>query len=134
MEAFHNVFHVTKIRKCITDQDIIIPEILADMGTNLTFETRPVRIVDRMEKATRKKTIQMIKVISDYNGQKETTWETEARMKADYPQWFVQFATEEILGLDSRRIHRKWGRVIASSILDRIVGMGHGSGKHTSRL
>ena len=54
-------------------------------------------------------------------------------MKADYPEWFVQFATEKTLGLDSRRIHRKWGRLVASLILDRIFGMGHGSGKHTSR-
>ncbi|XP_048628912.1 uncharacterized protein LOC125599938 [Brassica napus] len=32
------------------DQDIVIPEIPSDLGTNLTLETRPVRIVDRMEK------------------------------------------------------------------------------------
>ena len=71
MEAFHNVFYVTQIRKILTDQDIIIPEIPADLGKNLTLETVPVRIVDRMEKATRKKTIQMIKIIWDYNGQRE---------------------------------------------------------------
>ena len=53
MEAFHNVFHVTQIRKILTDQDIIIPKIPADLGTNLTLGTVPVRIVDRMEKASR---------------------------------------------------------------------------------
>jgi len=68
MEAFHNVFHVSQLRKCLTDQDVLIPEIPSDLGTNLTFETRPVRIVDRMEKAMRKKTIQMVKVIWDCNG------------------------------------------------------------------
>ena len=95
MEAFHNVFHVSQLRKCLTDQDVLIPEIPSDLGTNLTFEIRPVRIVDTMEKAMRKKTIQMVKVIWDCNGREETTWETEARMKAEFPNWFDQFVLGE---------------------------------------
>ena len=74
MEAFHNVFHVSQLRKCLADQDVLIPEIPSDLGTNLSLETRPVRIVDRMEKSMRKKTIQMVKVIWDYNDREETTW------------------------------------------------------------
>ena len=102
MEAFHNVFHISQLRKCLTDQDILIPEIPSDLGTNLTLETRPVRIVDRMEKAMRKKTIQMVKVIWDCNGREETTWETEARMKAEFPKWCDQFVLDETHDLDSR--------------------------------
>ena len=63
MDAFHNVFHVSQLRKCLTDQDIVLSEIPADLGKNQTLETRPVRILDQTEKATRKKTIPMIKVI-----------------------------------------------------------------------
>ena len=102
MEAFHNVFHISQLRKCLTDQDVLIPEIPSDLGTNLTLETRPVRIVDRMEKAMRKKTIQMVKVIWDCNGREETTWETEARMKAEFPNWFDQFVLDETDDSDSR--------------------------------
>jgi len=102
MEAFHNVFHISQLRKCLTDQDVLIPEIPSDLGTNLTLETRPVRIVDRMEKAMRKKTIQMVKVIWDCNGREETTWETEARMKAEFPKWFDQFVLDETHDSDSR--------------------------------
>ena len=69
MDAFHNVFHVSQLRKCLLNQDIVIPEIPADLGTNLTLETRPIRIVDRMEKAMRTKTIQMVKVVWHCNGQ-----------------------------------------------------------------
>ncbi|XP_048627572.1 uncharacterized protein LOC125596542 [Brassica napus] len=73
------------------DQDIVIPEIPSDLGTNLTLETRPVRIVDRMEKAMRNKTIQMVKVVWECSGQEQVTWETEMRMKADYPEWFGSY-------------------------------------------
>ncbi|KAF8044804.1 hypothetical protein N665_6677s0001 [Sinapis alba] len=102
MDAFHNVFHVSQLRKCLSDQDIVVPELPSDLGTNLTLEIRPVRIVDRMEKAMRRKTIQMVKVVWDCNGQEQVTWETEARMKADFKEWYGQFALETGLGSDSR--------------------------------
>ena len=102
MDAFHNVFHVSQLRKCLTDQDIVLPEIPADLGKNLTLETRPVRIVDRTEKAMRKKTVPMIKVVWEFNGKDVITWETEARMKAEYPEWYSQFLPDTTLDLDSR--------------------------------
>ena len=95
MEAFHNVFHVSQLRKCLGTQDVVLPEIPADLGKNLTLETRPVRIIDRAEKATRKKTVPMIKVVWDSNGKDVITWETEERMKAEYPEWYGQFGSEE---------------------------------------
>ena len=101
MDAFHNVFHVSQLRKCLSDQDVYIPDIPSYLGTNLTLETRPVRIMVRMEKATRNKTTQMLKVIWECNGREEVTWETEARMKAEFPEWMKQFE-EELLGSDSR--------------------------------
>ncbi|KAF8044862.1 hypothetical protein N665_6227s0001 [Sinapis alba] len=102
MDAFHNVFHVSQLRKCLLNQDIVIPEIPADLGTNLTLETRPIRIVDRMEKAMRRKNIQMVKVVWDCNGQEQVTWETEARMRADFREWYGQFSMATSLGSDSR--------------------------------
>ncbi|KAF8048052.1 hypothetical protein N665_2705s0003 [Sinapis alba] len=66
------------------------------------METRPVRIVDRMEKSMRGKTIQMVKVFWDCNGQEQVTWETEARMKADFRERYGQFSMETSLGGDSR--------------------------------
>ena len=102
MEAFHDVFHVSQLRKYLPDQDVFVPEIPSDLGTNLTLETRPVRIVDRMEKTTRKKTIQMVKVIWDCSGREETTWETEARMKNYFPKMFYLFVLNETHESDSR--------------------------------
>ena len=101
MDAFHNVFHVSQLRKCLTEQEIVLPEIPDDLGKNLTLETRPVRIVDRSEKAMRKKTVPMVKVVWEYNGKDLITWEAEARMKAEYPEWYNQFYHDEISNLDS---------------------------------
>ena len=69
----------------------------------MTLEKRSVRIIGRMEKTTRKKTIQMVKVIWNCKGLEETTWETNVRMKAEFPNWFEQFAMDEALGSDLRK-------------------------------
>ncbi|XP_056864071.1 uncharacterized protein LOC130511209 [Raphanus sativus] len=91
MDAYHNVFHVSQLRKCLSEQDVVLPEIPKDLGKNLTLETRPVRIIDRAEKATRKKTVPMIKVVWESNGKDIITWETEAKMKAEYHEWYDQY-------------------------------------------
>ncbi|KAF3487011.1 hypothetical protein F2Q69_00051946 [Brassica cretica] len=43
----------------------------------------------------------MVKVIWDCNGQDIITWETKARMKAEYPEWLDQFVSEETFDSDS---------------------------------
>lgn len=74
MDALHNMFHVFQLRKCLTDQDVIVSELPSKLRRNLTLEKRPVWIMDMMKKATRKKVIQTIKV----------TWKRKAKMKADF--------------------------------------------------
>ena len=91
MDEFHNVFHVSQLRKCLTDQDIVLHEIPKDMGKNLTLETRPVQVVDRTEKVTRTKAVPMIKVVWEFNGKDVITWETEAKMEAEYPEMASSF-------------------------------------------
>jgi len=92
---------VSQLRKCLTDQDIVLPEIPKDLGKNLTLETRPVRIIDRMEKAMRRKTVPMLKIIWEFNGKDIITWETEARMNAEYPEWYGQYEGGEPSSLNS---------------------------------
>ena len=101
MDAYHNVFHVSQLRKCLTDQDIVLPEIPKDLGKNLTLETRPVRIIDRMEKAMRRKTVPMLKIVWEFNGKDIITWETEPKMKAEYPEWYGQYEGGEPSSLNS---------------------------------
>ncbi|KAF8083001.1 hypothetical protein N665_0797s0001 [Sinapis alba] len=80
----HYPMNIISLSSHMDEIKTVIPEIPFDLGTNLTLETSPVRIVDRMEKAMRRKTIKMVKVFWDCNGQEQVTWETEARMKADF--------------------------------------------------
>ncbi|KAF3541055.1 hypothetical protein F2Q69_00022876 [Brassica cretica] len=44
----------------------------------------------------------MIKVVWDHSGKDIITWETKARMRAEYPEWYSQFLPDVTLNLDSR--------------------------------
>ena len=41
-------------------------------------------------------------MVSEFNGKDVITWEMEARMKAEYPEWYGQFLPDTTLDLDSR--------------------------------
>jgi len=88
MRAFHNVFHVSMLRKCLHKDDEVLAKIPEDLQPNMTLEARPVRVLERRIKEVRRKKIPMIKVLWDCDGVTEETWEPEARIKARFKKWF----------------------------------------------
>ena len=84
----HDVFHVSLLRKCISDPDIVINENQPEVQPNLTIAECPIQITDHKEKVLRSKTIEYVKVLwSDQTG-REVTWELEADMRKKYPELF----------------------------------------------
>ncbi|XP_019433879.1 PREDICTED: uncharacterized protein LOC109340610, partial [Lupinus angustifolius] len=57
----HNVFHVSQLRKYISDMSHIIESDAVQLKDNLTFETMSSRITDRSVKMLRGKEIALIK-------------------------------------------------------------------------
>ena len=49
----------------------------------------------------RKKTVPMLKIVWEFNGKDIITWETEARMKAEYPEWYSQYVVGESSNMNS---------------------------------
>jgi hypothetical protein len=59
-----------------------------DLGGNLTYSERPVKILDTAERVTRNKVIKMCKVQWSHHTKDEATWEHEEELRADYPDLF----------------------------------------------
>jgi hypothetical protein len=59
-----------------------------DLGGNLTYSERPIKILDTTELVTRNKVIKMCKVQWSRHTEDETTWEKEEELKTDYPKLF----------------------------------------------
>uniref|UniRef100_A0A0V0GIF1 Putative ovule protein n=1 Tax=Solanum chacoense TaxID=4108 RepID=A0A0V0GIF1_SOLCH len=64
MELVHPVFHVSMLRKCVSDPNAIVPlEVVGVVEDNLTYEEVPVQILDRQVKRLRNKEVASIKVL-----------------------------------------------------------------------
>ncbi|XP_021743398.1 uncharacterized protein LOC110709484 [Chenopodium quinoa] len=63
LERVHNVFHVSQIRKYIPDMTHVFQPEIIEMDENLTYEERPVRILDSKVRSTRNKDVSIVKVL-----------------------------------------------------------------------
>jgi hypothetical protein len=84
----HVVFHVSQLKKClrVPEEQLRMEEL--DLGGDLTYSERPVKILDMAERVTRNKVIKMFKVQWSHHTEDEATWEHEEGIRADYPELF----------------------------------------------
>jgi hypothetical protein len=60
-----------------------------DLGGDLTYSERPIRILDTVERETHSKVIKMCKVQWCHHTEDEATSEHEEELRADYPELFL---------------------------------------------
>ena len=90
MENVHPVFHVSMLRKYLTDPSHVIKPQEINLEEGLEYEEVPVAIVDRQVKKLRSKEIPTVKVIWRNHSQEEATWEAEEEMRTKYPHLFSE--------------------------------------------
>lgn len=88
LDGIHSTFHVCYLRKCMADEENIIPlsDLRVDPKKRLVEE--PVEILDRKKKQLRKKQIELVLVKWKHSRGESMTWETESDMKERYPHLF----------------------------------------------
>jgi hypothetical protein len=59
-----------------------------DLGSDLTYSERPVKILDTVERVTRNKVNKMCKVQWSHHTEDEATWEHEEELRANYTEPF----------------------------------------------
>ena len=90
MSQVHPVFHISMLRKYISDPSHVLQPQSVELNEDLTFEEEPIAIVDYQVHQLRSKVNPMVKVLWRSNSVEEHTWETEAEMRAMYPYLFSQ--------------------------------------------
>ena len=91
--AVHNVFHVSNLKKCLSDETLIIPLKELTIDEQLHFVEEPVEITDRDVKVLKHKRIPLVRVRWNSKRGPEYTWEREDQMTEKYPQLFGTNAT-----------------------------------------
>ena len=89
LSKLHDVFHVSQLKKYISDPSHVIEPDIVQIIKNLTYDVLPVRIEDKKDKQLRGRTIPLVKVIWDSTNSADATWELENQMRESYPYLFT---------------------------------------------
>jgi hypothetical protein len=84
----HDVFNISQLKKVLRLLEEQLPMEYLDLGDDLTYNKRPIRILDTTEQVTCSKVIKMCKVQWSHHTEDEATWEHEEELRADYPKLF----------------------------------------------
>ncbi|GJU10864.1 putative reverse transcriptase domain-containing protein [Tanacetum coccineum] len=89
LSRFHSTFHVSNLKKCLSNEPLAIPLDEIHIDEKLNFIEEPVKIMDREVKRLKQSRIPIVKVYWNSRRGLEYTWEREDQMQKKYPQLFV---------------------------------------------
>ena len=104
LSRLHNTFHVSNLKKCLSDETLVIPLKEIRVDDKLNFIEEPVEIMDREVKRLKQSRIPIVKVRWNSRRGPEFTWEREDQIRARYPHLFDKSTPNNDSTLDSGRI------------------------------
>nr|GEX75470.1 putative reverse transcriptase domain-containing protein [Tanacetum cinerariifolium] len=90
LSRFHNTFHASNLKKCLSDELLVIPLDELHVDDKLHFVKEPVEIMDHEIKQLKRIRIPIIKVRWNSKRGPEFTWEREDQSKQKYPHLFTK--------------------------------------------
>ncbi|XP_071900967.1 uncharacterized protein [Coffea arabica] len=105
LSRIHNVFHVSMLKKYYPDPSHILQPKEIDIDESLTYEEKPVQLLDRKVKELRNKQIPLVKILWRNHGVEEATWKVEEEMQKKYPELFLS-QCEKFQGRNSSKGER----------------------------
>ncbi|GJT04045.1 putative reverse transcriptase domain-containing protein [Tanacetum coccineum] len=84
----HSTFHISNLKKCLSNESLIIPMKEFRLDDKLNFVEEPIEIMDQEVKKLRQIRIPIVKVRWNSKRGPEFTWEREDQIRAKYPHLF----------------------------------------------
>ncbi|GJU55576.1 putative reverse transcriptase domain-containing protein [Tanacetum coccineum] len=125
LRGIHNTFHVSNLKKCLADENLVIPLEEIQLDDKLHFIEEPVEIMDREVKQLKQSRIPIVKVRWNSRRGPEYTWEREDFFKRNYPHLFSSNKKTRLRNRAPGRRSLKEGRMSlcdSAFIKDPIVG------------
>ncbi|GJW86691.1 putative reverse transcriptase domain-containing protein [Tanacetum coccineum] len=89
----HSTFYISNLKKCLSDESLVIPIKELRLDDKLNFVEEPIEITDREVKQLRQSRIPIVKVRWNSKRGPEFTWEHEDQIRAKYPHLFLNTTT-----------------------------------------
>ncbi|GJS61734.1 putative reverse transcriptase domain-containing protein [Tanacetum coccineum] len=93
LSRVHSTFHVSNLKKCLSDEILVIPLDGIQIEDKLHFIEEPVEIIDRKVKRLKESRIPIVKVRRNSRRGPEFTWEREDQFQKKYPHLFSNSVT-----------------------------------------
>ncbi|KAM6543380.1 hypothetical protein CsatB_007827 [Cannabis sativa] len=106
LSAVHNVFHVSMLRKYVSDPMHIMSYEALELQADLPYDEQPIQILDRKEKVLQSKTIALVKMLWRNSKVEDATWELESDIRIQYPELSRAVVGEEEEDDDDGGVHR----------------------------
>nr|GEX12350.1 retrovirus-related Pol polyprotein from transposon TNT 1-94 [Tanacetum cinerariifolium] len=103
LSRVHSTFHVSNLKKCLSDDPLPIPLDELHIDDKLHFVEEPVEIMDREIKRLRQIRILIIKVRWNSKRGLEFTWEREDQFKQKY-QWNLNLTGNDSVAFDKNKV------------------------------
>ncbi|GJY58712.1 ribonuclease H-like domain-containing protein, partial [Tanacetum coccineum] len=84
LKNVHNTFYVSNLKKCLSDESLVIPMKELWLDDKLNFMEEPVEIMDREVKQLKQSRIPIVKVRWNSKIGPEFTWECENQIRSKY--------------------------------------------------
>ncbi|GJY01640.1 hypothetical protein Tco_0359792 [Tanacetum coccineum] len=91
----HNIFHVSNLKKCYSDEPLAVPLEGLHMDDKLHFMEEPVKIMNREVKRLKQIHIPIVNVRWNLRRGPEFTWEREDQFQKKYPHLFTKHEAVE---------------------------------------
>ncbi|GJY67770.1 hypothetical protein Tco_0470752 [Tanacetum coccineum] len=88
LSNIHSTFHVSNLKKCLSDESLVIPMKELRLNDKLNFVEELIEIMDREVKQLRQSRIPIFKLRWNSKRGPEVTWEREDQIRAKYPHLF----------------------------------------------
>ncbi|WVZ71048.1 LOW QUALITY PROTEIN: hypothetical protein U9M48_019674 [Paspalum notatum var. saurae] len=85
LAAVHDVFHVSQLKKCLRVPEEVVDTSQSQIQLDLTYEEKPIKILDQKQRSTQRRTINFYKVQWSNHSEEEATWEQEGFLQIKYP-------------------------------------------------
>ncbi|GJX07143.1 putative reverse transcriptase domain-containing protein [Tanacetum coccineum] len=89
LSNIHSTFHVSNLKKCLSDESLVIPMKDLQLNNKLNFVEEPVEIMDREFKQLKQSRIPIVKVRWNSKRGPEFTWKHEDQIRAKCPDPFL---------------------------------------------
>nr|GEZ27820.1 hypothetical protein [Tanacetum cinerariifolium] len=90
MRGIHNTFHVSYLRKCLTDESSVITLDDVEIDSELTFQEEPMTILGRKSRQLGNKAIPLVNVEWKHRKGTSIMWKPKEKMRIRYPNIFQE--------------------------------------------